>query len=74
MASSLVGEMTITPVPFRGMNLAAYKSSMAGIKNAKVFPDPVRAAPKTSRPAIRGGIARAWTYRNRRKCDCSKSK
>ena len=34
---------------------------MLGIKNAKVFPLPVRAAPSTSRPASRGGIVRAWT-------------
>jgi len=29
----------------------------AGIRNAKVFPDPVLAAPKTSFPANKGGIA-----------------
>lgn len=31
------------------------------MRNANVFPDPVLAAPRTSFPASRGGIARAWT-------------
>jgi len=48
--SSLVGEMMTTPVPFRGMNLIRWRSSMAGIRNARVLPDPVLAAPRTSRP------------------------
>lgn len=34
---------------------------MAGIKNARVFPEPVRAAPSTSFPARRGGIDFSWT-------------
>jgi hypothetical protein len=34
---------------------------MAGIKNARVFPDPVRAAPSTSFPARRGGMDFSWT-------------
>lgn len=47
--------------PFLGLNFIRCSSSMLGIKNAKVFPLPVRAAPNTSRPASRGGIVRAWT-------------
>lgn len=34
---------------------------MAGIKNARVFPEPVRAAPSTSFPARSGGIDFSWT-------------
>ena len=43
-------------LPFLGLNFILCRSSMAGIKNAKVFPDPVRAAPSTSFPARSGGI------------------
>lgn len=39
--SSLVGEITITPVPFLGENLSLYISSTAGMRNAKVLPLPV---------------------------------
>ena len=31
------------------------------MRNARVFPEPVRAAPRTSRPASRGGMVRACT-------------
>lgn len=34
---------------------------MDGMRKAKVFPEPVRAAPRTSRPERRGGMVRAWT-------------
>lgn len=34
---------------------------MAGIRNARVFPDPVLAAPSTSFPASSGGIAFSCT-------------
>lgn len=74
-ANSLVGVMTIMPVPipksqrldergrrtkrklpFTGLNFNLCSSSIAGIRNAKVFPDPVRAAPSTSFPANSIGI------------------
>jgi hypothetical protein len=42
--------MIITPVPFFCVNYALYSISTAGIMKAKVLPDPVLAAPKTSRP------------------------
>lgn len=48
-------------LPFLGLNFIVCRSSMAGIKNAKVFPEPVRAAPSTSFPARRGGIDFSWT-------------
>lgn len=38
--------------------LKADSISMAGMRKLKVFPDPVFAAPSTSRPARRGGIVR----------------
>jgi hypothetical protein len=50
MASSLVGAIIKTPVPFYYVNLALYNNSAAGIMNANVFPDPVLAAPRTSLP------------------------
>jgi hypothetical protein len=36
-------------------------SSTAGIKNASVLPDPVRAAPNTSRPVKSAGMVRAYS-------------
>ena len=42
------------------MNLSELSISTTGIRKANVFPDPVLAAPKTSRPANSGGIARCW--------------
>lgn len=33
---------------------------MAGIRKAKVLPEPVLADPTRSRPSSSGGIARAW--------------
>lgn len=47
--------------PFLGLNFIRCSSSIAGIKNASVFPEPVRAAPRTSLPASSGGIALACT-------------
>jgi len=47
--------------PFLGLNFIRCNNSTAGIKNAKVFPDPVLAAPMTSLPANSGGIALACT-------------
>jgi hypothetical protein len=73
-ASSLVGEMMITPVPiksvelflhcnspFTGLNLSVLSISTLGTKKAIVFPLPVLAAPRTSFPARRGGIVLACT-------------
>lgn len=40
MESSRVGEMTSTPVPFLGLNLARWSSSTLGMRNARVLPDP----------------------------------
>ena len=48
MANSRVGEMMITPVPFRGMNRSLYISSTAGMRKAKVLPEPVFAAANKS--------------------------
>lgn len=48
--------MTTTPAPLRGLNLSLYKSSTAGIKKARVLPEPVLAAPRTSFPVKSGGI------------------
>lgn len=47
--------------PFLGLNFRRCRSSTAGIRNAKVFPEPVRAAPNTSFPASNGGIDLACT-------------
>ena len=38
-----------------------YRSSIEGMRNASVLPEPVRAAPRTSRPARRGGMVLACT-------------
>lgn len=46
----------IDHAPFRGLNFILCRSSTAGIKKAKVFPEPVLAAPSTSLPANSGGI------------------
>mmetsp|Transcript_19263 Transcript_19263/g.33240 ORF Transcript_19263/g.33240 Transcript_19263/m.33240 type:complete len:216 (-) Transcript_19263:18-665(-) len=53
--------MTMAPVPLRGMNRARYSISAQGIRNARVLPEPVRAAPSTSRPVKSAGIVRACT-------------
>ena len=39
-----------------GLNLKALNISTAGMRKARVFPDPVFAAPRTSLPANNGGI------------------
>ncbi len=48
-------------VPLRDLKLVLMRSSMAGIKNASVLPEPVLAAPSTSRPERSTGMQRAWT-------------
>jgi len=60
IASSLVGQITTTPVPLRGAKWTLYSNSTAGIRNARVFPEPVLAAPRTFFPTRSGGIALAW--------------
>jgi hypothetical protein len=50
VASSLVGVIIIIPVPFSYLKLALSNNSMVGIKNARVFPEPVFAAPSISLP------------------------
>lgn len=59
MASSLVGQMTTTPVPLRGAKWILYNDSTAGTKKARVLPEPVLAAPRTSLPNKSGGIVLA---------------
>mmetsp|Transcript_42123 Transcript_42123/g.70288 ORF Transcript_42123/g.70288 Transcript_42123/m.70288 type:complete len:222 (-) Transcript_42123:136-801(-) len=61
MASSRVGEITRVPTPLRGTIRARYISSTLGIKKAKVFPDPVRAAPSKSLPDSNVGMDLACT-------------
>ena len=48
-------------VPFLGLNLSLCNNSTAGTRKARVFPDPVLAAPSTSFPAKSGGMALACT-------------
>ena len=50
----------MTPVPLRGLKRNCESISMAGIRKANVFPLPVLAAPSTSLPDSRGGIAFCW--------------
>mmetsp|Transcript_1091 Transcript_1091/g.2571 ORF Transcript_1091/g.2571 Transcript_1091/m.2571 type:complete len:226 (-) Transcript_1091:418-1095(-) len=59
IANSLVGERIMAPVPFRVWNLALRSSSMMGTRNARVFPEPVCAAPIRSFPLSNGGMERA---------------
>lgn len=46
-------------LPFLGLNFNLYIRSIAGMRKASVFPDPVLAAPTRSLPSNRGGIALA---------------
>lgn len=46
-------------IPFLGLNFNLYIKSIAGIRKAKVFPEPVLAAPTRSLPSNNGGIALA---------------
>jgi len=48
--------MMMMPVPLTGLNLSLCRSSIAGMRKASVFPEPVRAAPRTSLPVRRTGI------------------
>lgn len=67
IASSLVGQITTTPVPLRGVKWTLNNNSTAGTKNARVLPEPVLAAPRTSLPSTRGGIALAWIFNTKDK-------
>ena len=60
IASSLVGAMTSPPMPSCRPHFARYSDSRSGITNASVFPLPVFAAPRTSRPASACGIVARW--------------
>jgi hypothetical protein len=46
-------------VPSDGRKFVLTRSSIAGIRNANVLPDPVRADARISRPESAGGIDRA---------------
>mmetsp|Transcript_4862 Transcript_4862/g.14056 ORF Transcript_4862/g.14056 Transcript_4862/m.14056 type:complete len:217 (-) Transcript_4862:370-1020(-) len=50
IASSRVGEMIIAPRPSSGLHRRRNSRSTTGMRNARVFPEPVLAAPRTSRP------------------------
>lgn len=52
--------MMMTPVPFLELKDALCRSSMHGMRKARVFPDPVLAAPMRSFPDRRGGMAIDW--------------
>ena len=56
MASSRVGTSTSAWIP---RDDGSHRST-SGTANARVFPDPVRACPIKSRPAMREGIAFSW--------------
>lgn len=47
--------------PLRGLNFSRCSISTAGMRKARVFPEPVLAAPRTSFPASNGGIECSWT-------------
>lgn len=53
-------EVSTSNLPFLGINFSLKMSSTAGTRNAKVFPEPVRAEPTISRPSRREGMERAW--------------
>jgi len=55
MVSSLVGDMTTQRMPT--LVECSFNFAMVGIKNAAVFPDPVRAIALISFPDIHKGIA-----------------
>eukprot|EP01139_Manchomonas_bermudensis_P000893 Amastigsp_a1050_42.p6 type:complete len:112 gc:universal Amastigsp_a1050_42:1223-1558(+) len=61
IASSRVGVITSATVPLRGLIESLCISSTAGMRNASVLPDPVRAAPSTSCPSRSSGIVRHCT-------------
>lgn len=48
------------PKPSLGPHFARYKRSSTGMRNASVLPEPVLAAPRTSRPFRDIGIDLAW--------------
>ena len=60
-ASSRVGETTSAPSPSAFDHRSRKSSSSSGTRNASVFPDPVFAAPRMSRPASACGIAARCT-------------
>ena len=60
MANSRVGEMMMAPNPSSGLQRSRYSRSKTGIRNASVLPEPVLAAPRTSRPHSACGMAARW--------------
>mmetsp|Transcript_11194 Transcript_11194/g.46638 ORF Transcript_11194/g.46638 Transcript_11194/m.46638 type:complete len:599 (-) Transcript_11194:138-1934(-) len=60
LASSRVGESTSAPTPSWRVQRSRYRRSTTGIRNASDFPEPVLAAPSTSRPASASGSVAAW--------------
>ena len=52
----------MTPVPFLGMNLSLKISSTAGMRKAKVLPEPVLAEPTRSRPSSKWGMVLAYKF------------
>ena len=60
IASSRVGEITRAPRPSAFDHRCLYSCSSTGMRNASVLPDPVRAAPSTSRPRRAIGTASFW--------------
>ncbi|KXT09511.1 hypothetical protein AC579_7187 [Pseudocercospora musae] len=69
MASSLVGVMIKAPRPASPpMHCVRYRFSRTGMRNAKVLPLPVFAAPRTSFPFKASGMALAWMSVRLLKC------
>mmetsp|Transcript_9809 Transcript_9809/g.22873 ORF Transcript_9809/g.22873 Transcript_9809/m.22873 type:complete len:223 (+) Transcript_9809:1922-2590(+) len=59
-ASSRVGETTSAPQPSCLPHFCRHSFSSSGTTKASVLPEPVLAAPSTSRPASACGIAARW--------------
>ena len=59
-ANSRVGEMTRAPSPSDGPHLRRCSLSRRGMRKARVFPEPVLAEARMSRPFSADGIARDW--------------
>ena len=68
LTSSLVGDMINAPKPSCGPHFRRYKISSTGMRNARVFPLPVRAAPRTSLPLREVGMLLDWISVMSTKC------
>lgn len=60
IASSRVGERMRAPRPSYSVHRFRYRFSRTGSKKARVFPEPVLAAPRMSLDFKAAGIARDW--------------